>query len=85
LRAGGRARGAGGRRAGAWGCADGEAAPERGAGGGRGGGDEKEISAKEEEKERKGEVRRELRVGCFSHLLCRVPAIRHSAKIFLKF
>jgi hypothetical protein len=46
-------------RAGAWGCADGEAAPERGAGGGRGGGEEKEISAKEEEKERKGEGRRE--------------------------
>jgi hypothetical protein len=47
------------------------------AGGGVPGGWQREVKGK-------GEERTEL-VGRFTYLLCRVPAIRHSAKIFLKF
>jgi hypothetical protein len=55
--------------------------PERGAGGGRGGG-EAQGEAKGEGKEKEEESRPR---GRYSHFLCRVPAIRHSAKFFLKF
>jgi hypothetical protein len=67
---------AGGRQPGAWG---GRAAAGRvGTAGGR-------RAVRVEEKEVKGEKERREPVGRFSYLLCRVPAIRHSAKIFLKF
>jgi hypothetical protein len=62
-----------------WGGAGG--LPERGAGCGRGSG-EAEGEAKGEGKEKEEESRPR---GRLSHFLCRVPAIRHSAKIFLKF
>jgi hypothetical protein len=52
--------------------------PELGAGGGRGGG-EAEGEEKGEGKEKEEESRPR---GRLSHFLCRVPAIRHSTKIF---
>jgi hypothetical protein len=58
---------------------------ERGAGGGRGRRWERRRAGRVEEKEVKGEKERREPVGRLSYLLCRVPAIRHSAKIFLKF
>jgi hypothetical protein len=74
-RVGGRTVGRGRR----WGGAGG--LPERGAGCGRGSG-EAEGEAKGEGKEKEEESRPR---GRLSHFLCRVSAIRHSAKIFLKF
>jgi hypothetical protein len=55
------------------------------AGGGRGRRWERRRAGRVEEKEVKGEKERREPVGRLSYLLCRVPAIRHSAKIFLKF
>jgi hypothetical protein len=85
----------GGRRPGAWGCADGE--PERGAGGGgaapaasRSVGRAAGVAAVrrrkgEKERRRKGEGRRESDArGRFSHLLCRVPDLGHSTKASLQ-